>query len=265
VNIIGFAQLRNELSKNNLINWFKSMNTICDKIYIYDQNSTDGSLDFYKNFDNVHVITSNINNFSNEILCKQELLQLLQDNEGYDNWIFWMDGDTILEKNANKINIKNMILKQQESFIKFRHYNLWRSETYYRLDQGFHNFWHKGVVCLWKNSINLQFDLTPGLHKKQYPGQKNFLNDNSIMKEVSFIHRGFIRDDLLVKKYYNYRHNFGQTDLATENFFMNENNLIVEELPDIYPDWLIPQDTTNPKNKIKFYDYYNSTSLEERA
>ena len=55
--IVGFTQLRNELEKGNLENWFKCM-SVCDHIYIFDQNSTDGSLEYYKKFDNVTVIES---------------------------------------------------------------------------------------------------------------------------------------------------------------------------------------------------------------
>ena len=49
--IIAFAQLRNELRKGNLQNWFRQME-ICDYIYIFDQNSDDGSQEYYKKFKN---------------------------------------------------------------------------------------------------------------------------------------------------------------------------------------------------------------------
>ena len=52
--LIGFAQLYNELQKGNLINWFKCME-ICDYIYIFDQNSTDGSREIYSQHDNVMI------------------------------------------------------------------------------------------------------------------------------------------------------------------------------------------------------------------
>jgi hypothetical protein len=64
--IVGFAQLRNELEKGNLENWFKCM-SVCDYIYIFDQNSTDGSQEYYKKFDNVSVIESKENRFSEEL------------------------------------------------------------------------------------------------------------------------------------------------------------------------------------------------------
>ena len=71
--IVGFTQLRNELEKGNLENWFKCM-SVCDHIYIFDQNSTDGSKEYYKKFDNVTVIESDTNRFAEELVCKNELL-----------------------------------------------------------------------------------------------------------------------------------------------------------------------------------------------
>lgn len=73
--IVGFAQLRNELEKGNLENWFRCMLSICDFIYIFDQNSTDGSLEYYKKIDNVVVIESPTNRFEEEMICKNDLLQ----------------------------------------------------------------------------------------------------------------------------------------------------------------------------------------------
>ena len=67
--IIGFTQLHNELSKGNLKNWFRSLE-FCDYIYIYDQASTDGSLDYYKTHKNTVVIESPTNDFEREIACK---------------------------------------------------------------------------------------------------------------------------------------------------------------------------------------------------
>ena len=46
-------ELRNELSNGNLENWFRCME-FCDKIYIYDQASDDGSLEYYEKFNSTH-------------------------------------------------------------------------------------------------------------------------------------------------------------------------------------------------------------------
>ena len=95
--IIGFSQLRNELSKGNLENWFKSMG-MCEYVYIFDQASDDGSHDVYEQHDNVVLIQSEENLFRQEILCKKQLLEKLLLEHPDTDWIFWMDGDTVLDQ-----------------------------------------------------------------------------------------------------------------------------------------------------------------------
>ena len=75
--IIGFTQIRNELSKGNLYNWLKQMFEFCEYVYIYDQNSDDGSKEVYKNYPNLIVVESQTNDFKNEIFCKSVLLEKL--------------------------------------------------------------------------------------------------------------------------------------------------------------------------------------------
>ena len=95
--IIGFSQLRNELSKGNLENWFKSMG-MWEYVYIFDQASDDGSHDVYEQHDNVVLIQSEENLFRQEILCKKQLLEKLLLEHTDTDWIFWMDGDTVLDQ-----------------------------------------------------------------------------------------------------------------------------------------------------------------------
>jgi len=112
--IVGFAQLRNELENGNLKNWFKTME-FCDSIYIYDQDSTDGSKEYYKKFKNTVVIESPINDFTNEIKCKDILLiKLLKEQPDVD-WIIWLDGDTIIDARLTNQNafILKMILRKK--------------------------------------------------------------------------------------------------------------------------------------------------------
>ena len=171
--IVGFTQLRNEIKKGNLENWFKCMQSVCDYIYIYDQDSTDGSKEYYKKFDNVHVIESPINDFGAEIRCKKRLLEKLLEDHPDTDWIFWMDGDTILEKKAldkeRWVKIINGAEKQGAEIISLGHYNLWRSDTHYRIDNGFHGLHKWGVSAMWKNLGNLHFEANLEIAVKRYP------------------------------------------------------------------------------------------------
>lgn len=254
--IVAFGQLHNELKKGNLENWFKCVTSICDKIYIYDQASTDNSQEYYKKFDNTHVIYSEINDFSNETLCKAKLLNLIKEKEQEGDWIFWLDGDTFLERKANNKDYMYKLLykasKEGCDAIRVGHYNLWRSDIYYRVDSLYHWLHEQGVLAFWKLSSKISFPDSPGLHGFQFP--------DGITKctrpGISLIHRGFATDYQIITKYNTYK-NRGQSgkDLTR---LLNENGLQIKELDlNILPNWA-PKDTTrNPFDQKLIREIYN--------
>lgn len=254
--IIGFAQLRNELEKGNLENWFKCM-SVCDYIYIFDQNSTDGSQEYYKKFDNVSVIESNENKFSKEIVCKNELLTKLLKEHPDTDWILWLDGDSLLDgrllENDGKLFKE---LCRQGSFERtdaliFGHYNLWRSDVHYRTDDQYHSL-HGNLVALWRNTGNLSFPSQPGLHQKQYPDGLT----SAVKTNYSVIHRGFATDYQIITRYDTYKAN-GQNGWALERL-LNEDGLETELLPsETLPKWFEVTNSKNPIELEKIRDIYN--------
>lgn len=258
--IIGFTQLRNELEKGNLINWSRQMLEVCDYVYIFDQNSTDGSLEFYKQYENFIVIKSESNRFGEELVCKQELLsKLLMDHPDTD-WILWLDGDTLLDgrllRNDGREleNICNLARDSGADSCFLEHYNLWRSDIFYRVDDNFHSL--SGNLCaLWRNNGSLNFSSMPGLHLTQYP------NGISRGLRVPFaaIHRGFATDYQILTRYEVYKSR-GQSGWDLERL-LNENGLTVQSLDlSILPDWFEVADRTNPLEKEKIINIYNAQS-----
>lgn len=250
MNIIGFAQLHNELESGNLLNWFKCMDSICSKIYIYDQGSTDNSKEEYKKH-NTFVIESSTNNFNNEISCKSLLLKKLLQQESNVDWIFWMDGDTLLEKYLLEPGVlESICANTKEDAIVLGHYNLWRSDLYYRTDSLYHWLHENGVVCLWKNNGKLNFPIEGGMHLPQYPLQLKTMN----RLNYSLIHRGFVTDLNIIQKYLRYK-SYGQNGFSLDRL-LDEKTLSVNLLPDILPGWFEVQENENPINKQKLLDLY---------
>jgi GT2 family glycosyltransferase len=256
IKIVAFTQLRNELSKGNLDNWFKQME-ICDHIYIFDQNSDDGSKDFYKKFKNTTVIESPKNRFYEELICKQELLNKLLSEHPDTDWILWLDGDLLLDGRLLKNNGEELIKlcnfadSNEVDACFFDHYNLWRSDIYYRIDDGYHSL--NGNWCpLWKNNGNLHFRNVVGLHNRQYPeGLKKGLKT-----PFCVVHRGFATDYQIMTKYDVYKSN-GQSGWDLERL-LNENGLEVQCLNvETLPDWFNINDSQNPKNKKPIIQIYN--------
>jgi hypothetical protein len=257
--IVGFTQLRNELSKGNLENWFKQM-SVCDYIYVFDQNSDDGSLEYYKQFENCVVIESPTNRFNEELVCKKELLEKLLSEHPDTDWILWLDGDLLLDGRLLKNNgeeLKNMCQLGTNYEIDgffFNHYNLWRSDIHYRIDDSYHSL-NGGWCPLWRNNGKLNFLPLSGLHLPQYPSgiQKVSKTDYSV------VHRGFATDYQIITKYNVYKSN-GQNGWKLERL-LNEMTLKVEELDkNLLPDWFIITDDINPKNKKLIREIYNENN-----
>lgn len=272
--IVGFAQLRNELENGNLENWFKTME-FCDSIYIYDQDSTDGSKEYYKKFENTVVIESPINDFTNEIKCKDILLTKLLEEQPDADWIFWLDGDTIIDARLTNQNafVLKMILeshldKEDIDSIVLGHYNLWRSDIHYRVDSLFNWLHNEGVCAIWRNNGRLKFDPVGGLHREQYPEGV----DKGVRFKYSLIHRGFATDKQIIRRINHYKTIpdtfWDKTDAKdykkgseikaeTIERFLNEGNLQVEKLLDeMIPDWFIISDVVNPKDKKRIREIY---------
>jgi len=256
---ICFAQLRNELENGNLELWLQQQTSLCDKIYVYDQNSTDGSKDLYKKYKNLEVIYSDKNDFGNEIVCKHQLLQLLQKNEGYDNIIFWIDGDTFIDTTFDRQNIENIFAQTELTHLRLRHYNLWRSDTFYRTDGKYHNLYRNGVVALWKNSPDLSFNPRSGLHTQVAPDRLNSQNNHGLI-ETSLIHRGFATDFQIIKRYKTYK-SFGQTGYRLE-MLLDEQNLSVTQLDINLVPTFIPKNLDSPIGKELILEKYRRGCLE---
>ncbi len=258
--IVAFAQLHNELKKQNLLNWFMCVKEFCDYIYIYDQNSNDNSNFLYEKF-GAKVIYSQTNNFENEILCKQELLEKIKDEVPDFDWIFWMDGDTVIEK--------QLILRQGEMLkkicessvnydaIAFGHLNLWRSDKYYRIDDQYDWLDQNGVVALWKNNGNLTFEFEPNkLHARQYPN-----GIEKILKvDFKLIHRGFATDSQIIERYKIYKER-GQAGWSLDRL-IQEKKLQVIKLGDAILPTFMPSSDINPKRLRKIIDIMNNNFIK---
>jgi len=235
--IIGFAQLRNECVNGHLQGFVDSMR-VCDEVYIYDQASTDGSFNIYR-AEGYKVHYSLKNNFYNEMSCKEYLLRwILKDHPDAD-WILWLDGDTLLDKRLWERGALEDLCNStcRVDHICFLHYNLWRSDTYYRTDNKYHEL-NGTVAALWKVNHKLSFGNKPGLHVRNFP----FGLYSEMKTEYALIHRGFGSDESLltrlqerfseyVKRYDSPWHYFRAIDESTlaVNRILNPEEILTEQ------------------------------------
>lgn len=199
--LAGFLQIYNEESKGNLRRCLDSMSRYCDVICIYDDASTDNSVDVAESYDKVKLIRGTDNKFDEEMLHKQELLELtLKQNP---DWIVWMDADEIFEKEAEGGALRKLAASSDTDAHDFRQINFWRSERYYRVDGAY----NRGIFCrLWRASLPLLFCTEHGLHKKPYPEGIRAVKTS----DLRVLHYGFGSDDNIKDKYRTYKAH-GQT------------------------------------------------------
>lgn len=228
--IIGFTQARNELSKGNLHRWLQNMD-FCDKIYIYDNNSTDGSLEVYASNPKCVVVRSTTNNFEYELVCKRILLKKLLMENPEVQWICWTDVDTLLDARLVKddaLILRDWLKKAGNNGIdgiKLGHYNLWKSETHYRLDNSYHCFHEWGRIPFWRNNGKLEFLPIQGLHQSQEP--KGL--DTIIRIDYNLVHRGFASESQIHERYETYKSK-GQVGPDLDRL-IDESSLWLEPIP----------------------------------
>ena len=214
--ITGFAQLRNEREKRNLEDWFRCMNEVCDDIFVFDQASDDNSHEIYgrEQGENkkLKIFQSQINNFSNEVGCKSFLLKKLLEDQPDTDWILWLDGDSFLTKGLLDYNNIRKVLSSYEDMdaVRLYHYNLWRSDTHYRMDDSYNGLNVQedgggGVISFWRNNGRLEFPDSGGLHTRVHPigADKSCAIDERVkeMRGQGIIHRGFATDYQIMTKY----------------------------------------------------------------
>jgi len=219
---------------------------VCDKIYVYDQGSTDGSRAVYESCEKVVVSYSSINDFSNELACKQFLLdKALKENPDAD-WIFWMDGDTLLDGRLRYDALRDVLggCSKRYSGCSLGHFNLWRSPIHYRTDNLFDYLDKEGVVSFWRCRGGMKFDLRSGLHHCQTP-----LNVKPIFRiPYSLIHLGFSTDSQILNKYFNYRGR-GQGGWGLDRLLDEKTLTVLEVPPEVLPEWYNISDRTSPLEK----------------
>lgn len=220
------AQLYNELEKDNLPRFLESVGRYCDALIIYDDASTDGSVEYILNWVSspctVYLIEGKENNFSNEIAHKQLMLE--KAIEIKSDWIFWLDCDEVVEVRGEDGGIRALCENPNIDAYGFKERNLWRSPCFYRLD----NSYNDGEFSrLWRNTGKLYYNCKPGLHQRQYPQGVHDI----VTSDIKVIHYGFSSDGRIVDKYQTYK-THGQVGWALHRLIDERTLAVAKSLPE---------------------------------
>lgn len=193
--LIGFMQVYNEVEKGNLRRCLESMSKYCDEIVIYDDASTDNSVEVAREFTDL-IIEGEVNEWGKEAEHRQQLLELALTRS--PDWIFWLDADEVIERRGEQQDLRILCETAEFDSYAFHEVNLWRTTAFYRLD----NLYNDGWYCrLWKNTGELEIENKPGLHQRLVP--KGLKNEGQSNLEI--LHYGFAKDDRIIDKFLTYQ------------------------------------------------------------
>jgi len=191
----------NEGANGNLDRCLANLKKFCNDIVVYDDSSTDNTLEVAKKYTS-HILTGD-NNLKKELFHKQELLDLTLTLS--PDWIIHIDPDEIMDSRATNGGIKKLCSFGDEfgfDCYSFNEMNLWRSECWHRIDSEF--FIASPTlfkVQLWKNNGKLKFEAKEALHMVQRPA--GLLKP--LVTNLNIIHYGFSTDELIIRKYKTYK------------------------------------------------------------
>jgi len=223
LNIVCILQLYNEIRTGHLVDFFKYNADLFDHVIVYDDGSTDGTLEYCQNI-TPHIIRSSNNNYKNEMRHKKELLEIATKLDA--EYVVSLDADEILLLTRTELEEKCLLLGASSfNGIRVNFINLWRSFNYKRVDNLFDEY---RPIKIWKHdkSLDPYSDIVDELHQPLHPQYiTNIMEDMSI----SIFHTGFSTEERILRKFLIYKkHGQKGFDLLR---LINERKLKLEEIP----------------------------------
>lgn len=212
--LTAMLQMYNEMKFTNLSRYMNSIARYCDALVVYDDASTDGSVEYLEEWQQwisdgdkhtwrlkeIHIIRGESNDYAAEVNHKAQLVE--KAIEIGCTWIFRIDADEVIERRGEDGRMRKLCEEGDAAGIDsyaFRNANLWRSPGFYRMDNSFNDF----VSCrLWKNNGKLNYNnVKRGLHQRAVPDGLT----NEKWADIITLHYGFAFDEAIVHKYTMYK------------------------------------------------------------
>ncbi len=257
IRIVAICQVYNELSKGNLERFIQHIKPLVHALIIYDDASTDGSYEYALQHAD-QVIRGTKNSFSDEIYHKQQLLDAAKVYN--PDFILHIDADEVLSVQAMQ-DLPLMCqecLEQNIDGVRFHTINLWRSNTWRRIDSLFDDGW---FVKLWRYTPGMSYGaIQSGLHQMPYPP-----SIQTIMRteKIQIIHYGFASEEQIAAKYLTYK-SHGQRGYTMLDRLINEDKLELVPVPKSYfpPDLWVNKEpaplSRTPAEALTDVEFYKS-------
>lgn len=254
--IVAFLQLYNELDKGNLIRCLDNCSQWSDEILIYDDASTDGSMDVYLKYTEIeNIIVGTSNEFNRELYHKEQLLGMARSKQ--PDFIGWIDGDDIFDRTLTE-NMQAFLedIPKSVDGVQCHNVNLWRDDRFYRVDNLFDGL---DKINIWRNSTQLRYEPSGGLHQPQNPqGMQSIVNLGN-----KLLHYGFASERSIARKYLDYK-SHGQGGWALDRLIDEQSSFYLLETPtEWYPQKNLPVCAGPKPTPITFNEYRQFNSWSE--
>lgn len=243
INLIAQICMYNEAEKGNLDRCLDNLIRYCDHIIVYDDASTDNSVKVAKSYE-CHVIRGRANNQMQELAHKQVILEKALDMGA--THLFWLDCDEVLDRQGTMGGLRELCRQWPSGLdaYSFPEINLWRSQTWQRLDS---LFCKARFVRLWKVAPGIGFNVREGVHRQLHPATIKVVEESPF----SVIHYGFWDyKRMLVKIGADHLDTEGLRDCAEfgldrkgANWLLDERQCQCRKVPDeMFPPGCLPPD-----------------------
>ena len=236
INLIAQVCMYNEVEKDNLDRCLDNLVRYCNHIVIYDDASTDDSVELAESY-GAHVIRGEVNNQHKELAHKQLILE--KSLELGATHLFWLDCDEVLERWGTEGGLRGLCENWPAGLdaYSFRELNLWRSQTWVRTDT---LFCKARFVRLWKVVPDISFHIQKGVHLRLYPQTIEQVQE----APFGIIHYGFHDyKKMLVKIGANEMNWQTMQECALTNWILDERECSCYRLPDeAFPPGCLPPD-----------------------
>lgn len=196
--IFGFLQIRNEVQTGHLERFLALNSDLWDVLFAIDDASTDSTVELLEQ-SGAKVVRNSDSEFSNESQNKDRLLKELSLEAADGDAILWLDADEVLF--ASRSELETLIGQAFDSgydSISLNHLNLWRSDSYFRIDD---QYFGLQPVRVWRYSPSLTFGNKYGLHGQTHPAG---ISATYHSVDYPVVHYGFATLEAIIKKYAQY-------------------------------------------------------------
>ena len=190
--IITIACMYNEVEKGNLRRCLKNISKFSDEIILFDDGSTDDSVEVAKEFTQ-NIILGGKNDFLNETNHLKQLMEKAVEMKA--DWIFKIDIDEIVDSKGTNGGIRELCergIKENIDCFSFEEVTLFCSETW-KTTKYLTTYFNR----LWRNNGKLKFNTAYGLHNQLFPNGFQNLHPS----EIKIIHYGYSSFEEIARRY----------------------------------------------------------------